>query len=160
MSSGIAESRLREERKNWRKDHPMGFYARPQNRGDGSANMMVWEAGIPGKKGTDWEGGVYKLLMSFPSDYPSKPPECQFIPPLFHPNIFKSGHVCLSILKEDKGWRPSISLKDLLIGIQDLLTEPNEHDPAQSEATKMFCQNRAKYNARLRQQAKKFATSL
>jgi ubiquitin-conjugating enzyme E2 I len=56
MSGGIAKGRLMEERKRWRKDHPIGFYARPVSTGDGSTNLFQWEAGIPGKPGTDWEG--------------------------------------------------------------------------------------------------------
>ena len=47
---------------------------------------------------TPWEGGTYKLKMFFPEEYPSKPPKCKFTPPLFHPNVFPSGTVCLSIL--------------------------------------------------------------
>ena len=39
---------------------------------------MIWEAGIPGKEGTDWEGGVFKVNMEFSEDYPSKPPKCKF----------------------------------------------------------------------------------
>ena len=27
---------------------------------DGTMNLMLWEYGIPGKKGTPWEGGLYK----------------------------------------------------------------------------------------------------
>jgi ubiquitin-conjugating enzyme E2 I len=91
MSSGIAMGRLKEERKAWRRDHPVGFYARPRNKGDGSTELMVWEAGVPGKPGTDWEGGVYKVTMEFSPEYPSKPPKCKFIPPLFHPNVYPSG---------------------------------------------------------------------
>ena len=81
-----------EERKNWRKDHPPGFYARPAKgaSGDGSTDIMKWETGIPGKKDTDWEGGVYKVVMEFPDEYPSKPPKCKFVPPLFHPNVYVS----------------------------------------------------------------------
>lgn len=26
---------------------------------------------------TIWEGGVYKLKMAFPEEYPSKPPKCE-----------------------------------------------------------------------------------
>ena len=105
--SGIAIARLTEERKNWRKDHPPGFYARPMKNADNSTNLMYlfkmfrilhiinnvlcrkWETGIPGKEGTDWEGnyydsyvaklltnnqlgGVYKLTMEFPEEYPAK----------------------------------------------------------------------------------------
>lgn len=51
VMSGITESRLAEERKNWRKDHPPGFYARPVKKADNSTNMMIWELGIPGKEG-------------------------------------------------------------------------------------------------------------
>jgi hypothetical protein len=46
--SGIAAGRLKEERKMWRRDHPYGFYARPVSKGDGSSDIMKWEAGIPG----------------------------------------------------------------------------------------------------------------
>jgi ubiquitin-conjugating enzyme E2 I len=77
MSSGIAKGRLLEERKSWRKDHPVGFYARPVSTEDGSSNMFIWEAGIPGKVSTDWEGGLFKVRMEFPEDYPSKPPKCK-----------------------------------------------------------------------------------
>ena len=49
--SGITISRLRAERKAWRKDHPIDFYARPTRKADGSQDLMVWECGIPGKKG-------------------------------------------------------------------------------------------------------------
>ena len=58
-------------------DHPIGFYARPESKGDGSTNMFKWEAGIPGKAGTDWEGGLYKVVMEFSEEYPSKPPKCK-----------------------------------------------------------------------------------
>ena len=59
-----------------------------------STDIMKWEAGIPGKEGTDWEGGVYKILIDFPEEYPSNPPVFRFTPPLFHPNIFTSGKEC------------------------------------------------------------------
>ena len=49
--SGIAVGRLSEERKSWRKDHPTGFYARPEKKEDGALNIMRWETGIPGKDG-------------------------------------------------------------------------------------------------------------
>ena len=48
-SGGIAKGRLQEERKAGRKDHPHGFYARPQSKSDGTLNLMIWECGIPGK---------------------------------------------------------------------------------------------------------------
>ena len=77
MSGGIAGGRLNEERKAWRKDHPIGFYAKPEARNDGSTNMFKWTAGIPGKANTDWEGGIFKVTMEFTEEYPSRPPKCK-----------------------------------------------------------------------------------
>jgi ubiquitin-conjugating enzyme E2 I len=117
---------------------------------------MNWECCIPGKKGvsqsvvalhascciislqTPWEGGNYKLRMLFKDEYPSIPPKCKFEPPLFHPNVYPSGTVCLSLLDEEKDWRPAITIKQILLGIQDLLNEPNVKDPAQAEAYTIY----------------------
>ena len=121
--AGISAARLTEERKAWRRDHPFGFIAvrrrfhllflrkrpslqRPSKNADGTLNLLNWECGIPGKTGTSWEGGLFKLRkrrarmnsslqcsslvvgMVFKDDYPSTPPKCKFEPPLFHPNIY------------------------------------------------------------------------
>jgi ubiquitin-conjugating enzyme E2 I len=63
--------------------------------------------------------------------------------------------VCLSILDEEKAWKPAITIKQvrfavialsktywwrnkILLGIQELLNDPNVNDPAQSDAYTMF----------------------
>lgn len=81
--------------------------------------------------------------------------------------MYPSGTVCLSILEEDKDWRPAITIKQvrahphppqwaqptarepalptavfslvqILLGIQELLNEPNIQDPAQAEAYTIY----------------------
>eukprot|EP00172_Hildenbrandia_rubra_P002667 Plantae.Rhodophyta-Hildenbrandia_rubra.ctg3698.p1 GENE.Plantae.Rhodophyta-Hildenbrandia_rubra.ctg3698~~Plantae.Rhodophyta-Hildenbrandia_rubra.ctg3698.p1 ORF type:complete len:158 (+),score=20.88 Plantae.Rhodophyta-Hildenbrandia_rubra.ctg3698:295-768(+) len=148
--SGISRNRLKEERKQWRQDHPIGFFARPAKSG-GTSNLMRWECGIPGKTNTHWGGGLYKLVMEFTDDYPSRPPKCRFTPPLFHPNVYPSGTVCLSILDADKGWRPSITVKQILLGIQDLLDTPNPSDPANGDAYDLYMKSRNAYIAKIKQ---------
>ena len=71
-------NRLQEERKQWRKDHPFGFYAKPAKGANGSPDLKLWEVGIPGRANTIWAGGLFKLTMSFPDEYPTKPPKCRF----------------------------------------------------------------------------------
>jgi hypothetical protein len=56
MSAGIATSRLRAERKAWRKDHPPGFHARPSKNADGSTNLLKWECGGRCHRGGEREG--------------------------------------------------------------------------------------------------------
>jgi ubiquitin-conjugating enzyme E2 I len=92
-------------------------------------------------------------MMEFSDDYPARPPSCKFDPPLFHPNVFPSGSVCLSILSEDKDWVPTITLKAILLGIQDLLDNPNLNDPAQREAYLLCKDNRGAYEEKVRKLA-------
>mmetsp|Transcript_15974 Transcript_15974/g.40662 ORF Transcript_15974/g.40662 Transcript_15974/m.40662 type:complete len:99 (-) Transcript_15974:74-370(-) len=95
--------------------------------------------------------------MEFPEEYPSKPPKCKFVPPLYHPNVYPSGTICLSILNEDDGWRPAITIKQLLLGIQELLTTPNPNSPAQREAYETFEKNQKLYKQKIREQAARCA---
>ncbi|KAB2070519.1 hypothetical protein ERO13_A08G150600v2 [Gossypium hirsutum] len=160
MSDGIARSRLAEERKAWRKNHPHGFVAKPETRADGSVDLMVWHCVIPGKKGTDWEGGYFPLTLNFSEEYPSKPPKCKFPNGFFHPNVYPSGIVCLSILSERRGWRPSITVKQILVGIQDLLDQPNATDAAQTEGHQLYVSNPNEYRKRIQQQVLQYPQSL
>eukprot|EP00755_Sulcionema_specki_P004483 Sspe_Gene.30178::Locus_14812_Transcript_1_1_Confidence_1.000_Length_1075::g.30178::m.30178/K10577/UBE2I, UBC9; ubiquitin-conjugating enzyme E2 I len=153
----IAHQRLKEERKNWRKDRLFGFMAKPKVKEDGELNLLEWEASIPGKEDTIWAGGEYKLNIEFSEDYPSKPPKVQFRPCIFHPNVYPTGTVCLSILNEEKGWKPSITIKTILMAIQELLDNPNPKDPAQKEPYELYVKDRPKYEAKVRELAKQFA---
>jgi hypothetical protein len=53
-------------RKQWRRDHPFGFYARPARTTDGGLDLKKWNCGIPGKDNTIWRGGLLKLDLLFP----------------------------------------------------------------------------------------------
>ena len=41
----------------------------------------------------------------------------KFEPPLFHPNVYPSGTICLSLLDEEKGWKPSITIKQVRLSL-------------------------------------------
>jgi len=144
-------NRLTEERRQWRKDHPFGFFARPLRKEDGTLDLKAWECGIPGKDNTIWAGGLFKISLVFPDEYPTKPPKCKFTPALFHPNVYPSGTVCLSILNEDEGWKPAITMKQILIGIQELLDEPNPESPAQAEAYNLFRKDKEAYKKKIKE---------
>lgn len=74
----------------------------------------------------------------------------KFVPPLFHPNVYPSGTVCLSILNEEEAWKPAITVKQIMLGIQDLLNDPNPESPAQAEAYNLFKRDRVEYEKRVR----------
>ena len=58
--------RLSETRKQWRRDHPFGFFAKPVRTANGVLDLKKWECGVPGKDKTLWEGGLFKLDVLFP----------------------------------------------------------------------------------------------
>ncbi len=55
-----------QSRKQWRRDHPFGFFAKPVRTPQGVLDLKKWECGIPGKDKTLWEGGLFKLDVLFP----------------------------------------------------------------------------------------------
>ena len=97
--------------------------------------------------------------MEFSEEYPSRPPKCRFPKGFYHPNIYPSGTVCLSILNEEEDWRPSISIKQILLGIQELLNTPNTLSPAQRDAYNDITNNRTLYDEKIRQQTIQYAES-
>jgi ubiquitin-conjugating enzyme E2 I len=94
---------------------------------------------------------VYVILSLYPTDSTTDTPLGKFVPPLFHPNVYPSGTVCLSILNEEEGWKPAITIKEILLGIQSLLNEPNPESPAQAEAYNLFRKDRAAYDKKIKQ---------
>ncbi len=72
--------------------------------------MFFWVGTIHGAKSTVsrplhtlmlqvYESLVFKLSLSFPSDYPYSAPTVRFDTPCYHPNVDQSGNICLDILK-------------------------------------------------------------
>jgi ubiquitin-conjugating enzyme E2 I len=80
-----------------------------------------------------------------------------FNPAIFHPNVFDGGAICLSILKSEKNYSPSLSMAQLLVGIQTLLIEPNLNDPANWEAREMYIKQKQQFDQRTKAFAKKCA---
>eukprot|EP00745_Piridium_sociabile_P033648 TRINITY_DN57810_c0_g1_i2.p1 TRINITY_DN57810_c0_g1~~TRINITY_DN57810_c0_g1_i2.p1 ORF type:complete len:134 (+),score=18.29 TRINITY_DN57810_c0_g1_i2:2-403(+) len=115
-----------------------------------------WDCRIPGKKDSLWANGEFPLVMIFTDDYPGKPPKCKFPEKFYHPNVYPSGTVCLSILNEDEDWKPSITIRDILLGIQDLLNNPNPASPAQEEAFTDFTSNKEEYARKVKQQTERY----
>lgn len=164
----LASARLQSERKSWRKDHPHGFVAKPSLNGDGTSNLFKWDIKIPARSDSIWAPGLYSATMTFTEDYPEKPPKVVFSKiagePLFHPNVYNDGNVCLSIINPEnsrhaygKGgtWKPSITIKQVLLSLQIFLDEAQSFAAGRDEAYKLYTHNRPEYIVRVKKQVAK-----
>lgn len=134
----MALRRLQKEQRELTKD-PKGVTAAPLNESD----LFNWQATIVGPEGTPYAGGVFKLAVTVPSDYPFKPPRVYFLTKIFHPNVNANGGICLDILKDQ--WSPALTIYRVLLSISALMAEPNADDPLMPEIALMYKQDRGKY---------------
>lgn len=121
MVPSPALRRIQKEQKDLLNDPPSNCSAGPTD------DIYVWDASIMGPEDSPYYGGIFKLKINFPIDYPFKPPKIQFCTKIFHPNISPSGSICLDILKTK--WSPALTIAKVLLSISSLLTDPNPEDP-------------------------------
>ncbi|KAF7257533.1 hypothetical protein EG68_04260 [Paragonimus skrjabini miyazakii] len=109
-------------------------------------NMFEWDVSIFGPPMTLYEGGYFKARLCFPNDYPYSPPTVQFLTKMFHPNIYESGEVCISILHSpgddpqsgelaSERWNPTQCVRTILLSVISLLNEPNIYSAAHVDAS-------------------------
>lgn len=121
-----------------------------------SGNLFDWAGTLIGAVGTPYEGGIFKLDIKFPSNYPFCPPIIKFSTKIFHPNIHENGDICLDILKYH--WSPALNIHQVLLSILSLLSEPNPDDPLNPDAAHLYKENRRLYNLRVREYVVAFAS--
>ncbi|KAL3439119.1 ubiquitin-conjugating enzyme/RWD-like protein [Aspergillus tetrazonus] len=106
-------------------------------------------------------GGYFKASMKFPTNYPYSPPEFRFHRPLYHPNIYTDGKLCISILHspgEDEmsgelaseRWSPAQRVESVLISILSLLDDAEVSSPANVDASVLLRKDLEAYKERVR----------
>ena len=126
-------------------------------------NIYKWSVIFTGPQDTIFEGGFYKAVLTFPQDFPQNPPEMKFITEMWHPNIYKDGKVCISILhspgvdrfneqeKAEERWRPSLGVEQIIVSVISMLNDPNCDSPANIDASVMLKNKPEEYKKKVRQ---------
>ncbi|KAL3999037.1 Ubiquitin-conjugating enzyme E2 R1 [Acanthocheilonema viteae] len=112
-------------------------------------NMFVWTVALYGPPGTLYQGGYFKAVLKFPSNYPYAPPSIKFLNKVWHPNVYENGDLCISILHPPvddphsgelacERWNPTQNVRTILLSVISLLNEPNTSSPANVDASVMY----------------------
>ena len=147
----MSSKRISKELLDLRKDPPANCSAGPISEDD----MYNWEGVIMGPSDSPFSGGVFNMSIQFPVDYPFKPPRVMFMTKIYHPNINKSGFICLDILKTN--WSPALTISKVLLSILSMLTDPNPNDPLVPEIASEYTENRAQYECTAREWTEAYA---
>lgn len=99
-------------------------------------DLLVGYAMLHGQPGTLYDGGYYFFRIKFPADYPHTPLSATFLTndgeTRMHPNYYKTGYVCLSILNNWRGeqWTGCLTLKSVLLTMVSIMDNaPLLHEP-------------------------------
>ena len=124
------------------------------------SNVLQWQVTIMGPPDTLYEGGFFTATMTFPRDYPNKPPDVKFKSEIWHPNVYPDGRVCISILHDagddpmgyecaSERWSPVQTVETIMLSIISMLSSPNDESPANIDAAKMFREDYAAFKKRV-----------
>jgi len=118
-------------------------------------NPFLWTATIRGPEESPYEGGVFKLNLAFPMDYPFEPPKVHFTTAVYHCNVNQLGGVCLDILHES--WRPELSVRTVLLSLLSLLADCNPDEPLRPEVAALYKQDRPRHDATVQEWVERYA---
>lgn len=102
-------------------------------------NIRYLDVLISGPEQSPFEGGVFRLELFLPEEYPMSPPKVRFLTKIYHPNIDSIGRICLDILKDK--WSPALQIRTIVLSIQALLSEPNPDDPLANNVAQNWKEN-------------------
>ncbi|EAT85297.1 hypothetical protein HBI56_072530 [Parastagonospora nodorum] len=118
-------------------------------------NLRYFDVTIDGPSQSPYEGGVFKLELFLPDDYPMTPPKVRFLTKIYHPNIDRLGRICLDVLKSN--WSPALQIRTVLLSIQALLGVPNPDDPLANDVAQAWKENQAQAIATAQEWTQQYA---
>ncbi|PQE27663.1 ubiquitin-conjugating enzyme protein [Rutstroemia sp. NJR-2017a BBW] len=105
-----------------------------------------------------FEGGLWKVHVELPDQYPYKSPSIGFVNRIFHPNIDElSGSVCLDVINQT--WSPMFDMINIFeVFLPQLLRYPNPTDPLNGEAAALLMREPKSYEVKVKEYVTKYAS--
>jgi len=107
-------------------------------------DLSNWVGTILSPSGTPYQDGVFFLNISFPRNYPFKPPDVRFTTKIYRCNVSRNGRLSMDILQDQ--WSPALTISKVLLSIYSMLLNPNPHYPLEPEIAHDYLKDRAKHD--------------
>ncbi|KAF3172648.1 Ubiquitin-conjugating enzyme E2 8 [Orbilia oligospora] len=137
---------------------PYTSHTKPDNSYSDYLRRQEFFVRFNGPKDTPFEGGIWKVHVELPDQYPYKSPSIGFVNKIFHPNIDElSGSVCLDVINQT--WSPMFDMINIFeVFLPQLLGYPNANDPLNGEAAALIMRSKEAYASRVKEYVGKYAT--
>mmetsp|Transcript_17360 Transcript_17360/g.31148 ORF Transcript_17360/g.31148 Transcript_17360/m.31148 type:complete len:190 (+) Transcript_17360:119-688(+) len=122
-----------------------------------SGNVNDFYVKFHGPAESIYDGGVWKIHVTLPIEYPYKSPSIGFCNTMYHPNVDESsGSVCLDVINQ--AWSPMFDLLNIFkTFLPQLLLYPNAADPLNGEAASLLLKDKKTYEKKVRTMVQKYA---
>ncbi|KAJ1959063.1 ubiquitin-conjugating enzyme E2 H [Dimargaris xerosporica] len=121
-------------------------------------SMQEFFVRFQGPDDTPFAGGLWKVRVELPDQYPYKSPSIGFTNKIYHPNIDEmSGAVCLDVINQT--WSPMFDMINIFeVFLPQLLRYPNPTDPLNGEAAALLMREPKSYEQKVRDYVARYAT--
>ncbi|EAW73755.1 ubiquitin-conjugating enzyme E2L 6, isoform CRA_a, partial [Homo sapiens] len=110
-----------------------------RNLSSDDANVLVWHALLLPDQ-PPYHLKAFNLRISFPPEYPFKPPMIKFTTKIYHPNVDENGQICLPIISSEN-WKPCTKTCQVLEALNVLVNRPNIREPLRMDLADLLTQN-------------------
>ncbi|ODM99191.1 Ubiquitin-conjugating enzyme E2 L3 [Orchesella cincta] len=107
------------------------------------SNLLSWQGMIVPEK-APYNKGAFKIDITFPVEYPFKPPKINFKTKIYHPNIDEKGQVCLPIISSEN-WKPATRTEQVIQALVALVNDPEPDHPLRADLAEEFTKNKKQF---------------
>jgi len=127
-------------------------------------NIYEWKFTMLGPKDTPYKGGLFKLKIKFPKDFPLHAPSIYFINPIYHVNVNSDSEtgLPLGLVGFDTlyNWKKETGVREILTKLFALFYWPNPDSSFSLNKANEFKNDFSLYEAKIENFCKKYATPL
>ncbi|KAK1335800.1 hypothetical protein QTO34_003595 [Cnephaeus nilssonii] len=127
--------RVAKELEDLQKDLP--HYLR--NLSSDDADVLVWHVLLLPER-PPYNLRAFNVRITFPEEYPMRPPTVTFTTRIYHPNVGIDGQVCLPIIS-DNNWKLYTKAYQVLEALNVLVNKPDLGEPLRLELADLLTQD-------------------